>query len=88
MLNCFLSYFFVLVRVGTSSARSSPLLGFLKLVVTRIEGDSARSSIDGDATRHAECSIISPLSAASSRVLGLGNKIDENEIEDISFEQN
>ena len=38
MLDCFLSCFSVLVRVGTSLTRSSPLLGFLKLVVARIEG--------------------------------------------------
>ena len=37
MLACFLSYFSVLDRVGTSPTRSSLLLGFLNLVVAQKE---------------------------------------------------
>ena len=42
MLAYFLSCFSVLDRVGTSPTRSSPLLGFLKLVVAQKEDASRK----------------------------------------------
>ena len=55
MLACFLSCFSVLDRLGASLAHSSPLLGFLKLVVAQIEG-ARRKKFYRQRSQHAESS--------------------------------
>ena len=54
MLDCYLSYFFVLDRVASSPTCLSLLLGFLKLVVIRIEGTTRKKFYLWSRNRRAE----------------------------------